>query len=173
MDFNVRPLRPQERERVADLIARRWGSEVVVVHGTIYRPAELPGFLALHAGEWVGLATYRIADAACEIVSLDSLQPGIGVGTALLNAVKEAARRARCSRLWLITTNDNLAALRFYQKRGFSLVAVHRGAVERARRLKPEIPTIGQDGIPIQDEIELELLFDAPDSPAPIGSPRD
>jgi ribosomal protein S18 acetylase RimI-like enzyme len=159
MDFDVRPLSSQDRQKVADFIAARWGSPVVVVHDTIYRPAELPGFVALRAGEWLGLVTYRVVGEECEIVSLDSLQPGIGVGTALLAAVEQAAQRAKCTRVSLITTNDNLAALRFYQRRGFSLVAVHRGAAERARGLKPEIPTIGQEGIPIQHEIELELLL--------------
>lgn len=163
MDLNIRPLRPQDRGKVADLIAARWGSPAVAVHGTLYRPAELPGFVALLAGAWVGLVTYRIADAGCEIVTLDSMRPGIGVGTALIDAVEQAARRAGCSRVWLMTTNDNLIALGFYQRRGFSLVAVHRGAVERARRLKPEIPAIGQGGIPIRDEIELELSLDRPD----------
>jgi ribosomal protein S18 acetylase RimI-like enzyme len=80
------------------------------------------------------------------------------VGTALINAVIEAARRQGCTRVWLITTNDNLHALRFYQKRDFVLVAVHANAVARARQIKPEIPLIGRDGIPIRDEIELELL---------------
>jgi DNA-3-methyladenine glycosylase I len=159
MDYEVRPLQPEDRGEVADLIAARWGSPVLVVHGTIYKPADLPGFVALHAGEWVGLVTYCIVREECEIVSLDSLRPGIGVGTALLDAVQEAARRAQCRRIWLITTNDNLTALRFYQRRGFSLAAVHREAVERARRLKPEIPAVGQHGIPIRDEIELELLM--------------
>jgi DNA-3-methyladenine glycosylase I len=159
MSLDVRSLQPQDRGRVADLIASRWGSDVVVVHGTTYRPAQLRGFVALRDGEWVGLVTYRIAEDACEIVSLDSLRPGIGIGTALLEAVEQAARQAGCMRMWLITTNDNLTALGFYQRRGFSLVAVHRGAVERARRLKPEIPAVGQAGIPIRDEIELELCL--------------
>jgi DNA-3-methyladenine glycosylase I len=159
MNLHVRPLRSQERGRVADLITARWGSPVVVVHGTMYRPAELPGFVALLAREWVGLVTYQIVAKECEIVSLDSLQTGMGIGTALLDAVEQAAQHSKCRRIWLITTNDNLTALRFYQKRGFSLIAVHRGAVEQARRLKPEIPAIGQYGIPIQDEIELEQLL--------------
>ena len=59
--------------------------------------------------------------------------------------------------MWLITTNDNLNALRFYQGRGFRLVAVHPGAVEASRRLKPQIPELGSFGIPIRDELELEL----------------
>jgi GNAT superfamily N-acetyltransferase len=162
MDFRIRPLNAQDRVRVADFIAERWHSDSVVVHGTIYRPARLPGFVAVLDREWVGLVTYQIVARECEIVSLDSLQVGIGIGTALLGAVEQAARRAKCRRIWLITTNDNLTALRFYQKRGFSLVAVHRRAVEQARMLKPEIPAIGQEGIPIRDEIELELSLAVP-----------
>jgi hypothetical protein len=89
--------------------------------------------------------------------------PGQGVGTALIEAVKVAAIEAGCRRLWLMTTNDNLHALGFYQRRGFRLVAVYPGAVDAARLLKPEIPLLGNDGIPIRDEIELEIaLFAAP-----------
>ena len=97
--------------------------------------------------------------ATREVVTLDSLRPGRGIGTALIEAVKSAASAAGCRRLWLITTNDNLHALGFYQKRGFRLVAVHPGAVDAARRLKPEIPLNGNDGIPIRDEIELEIVL--------------
>ncbi len=61
--------------------------------------------------------------------------------------------------VWLITTDANLHALRFYQRRGLVLAALHRNAVEAARRIKPEIPLIGNDGIPIRDELELELAF--------------
>jgi ribosomal protein S18 acetylase RimI-like enzyme len=92
-------------------------------------------------------------------VTIDSDKPSIGVGTVLIDAVKEIARQAGCSRLWLITTNDNMNALRFYQKRGFVLVAVHRNALERSRKLKPEIPLIGDDEIPLRDEIELEMML--------------
>ena len=106
-----------------------------------------------------GLVTFHIAGDACEIVTLDSLHPGQGIGTALIEAVKAAAGAAGCRRLWLITTNDNLHALGFYQKRGFRLVAVHPGAVDDSRKLKPEIPLIGNDGIPIRDEIELEIVL--------------
>jgi Acetyltransferase (GNAT) family len=68
-------------------------------------------------------------------------------------------REAGCRRVWLITTNDNLRALRFYQRRGFRLVAVHPDALARSRELKPSIPEIGLDGIPLRDELELELLL--------------
>jgi hypothetical protein len=60
--------------------------------------------------------------------------------------------------VWLTTTNDNLDALRFYQRRGFRISAVRPRAVERARAtLKPEIPEVGAYGIPVRDEIDLEL----------------
>src|SRR3970040_1331712 len=156
----VRPVRAEDRDWIHRFITERWSAEVVAVHGVIYRPHELPGFVAEQAGEPVGLLTYNVAGAACETVTLDSTRPGMGVGTALIEAVREAAHAAGCRRLWLVTTNDNLEALRFYQKRGFFLALVHRKRVAGARRLKPEISRIGAHAIPIRDEIELELLLD-------------
>jgi acetolactate synthase regulatory subunit len=49
-------------------------------------------------------------------------------------------------------------ALRFYQRRGFRLAALHAGAVDDSRaRLKPEIPVTGDHGIALRDELELEV----------------
>ncbi len=158
--FDIRPLNPADRERVREWIARRWGAETVVAHGTIYHPGDLAGFVAHRGDEWLGLLTYHLEDDQCEVVTLDSLRPSSGVGTALIQAVRQAASGAGCKRLWLITTNDNLNALRFYQKRGLALVAVHRNAMEQARRLKPEIPLVGDAGIPLRDEIELEMMLE-------------
>ena len=155
--MNIHSLSPADRDWVARHVAEHWGAEIVVAHGALYHPAALPGFVAEADGEAAGLVTFHIAGDACEIVTLDSLRPDQGIGTALIEAVKSAAGAAGCRRLWLITTNDNLHALGFYQKRGFRLVAVHPGAVDAARMLKPEIPLIGSDGIPIRDEIELEI----------------
>jgi DNA-3-methyladenine glycosylase I len=157
----VQPIGPQDREWVRRFIARRWGAETVVAHGTVYRPSELPGFIALLNGKRAGVVTYHIDGTDCEIVSIDSVQPGQGIGTALITAVEKAARRRSCRRVWLITTNDNLNALGFYQKRGFTLVTIHRNALDISRRLKPEIPEMGQAGIPLRDEIELEMLLEA------------
>jgi GNAT superfamily N-acetyltransferase len=102
-----------------------------------------------------------VAGGACELVTLDAVVPGQGVGSGLLRAVTEEARACGSSRLWLITSNDNLDAVRFYQRRGLRLVAVHRGAVDEARRLNPSIPLIGDLGIPLHDELELELNLEA------------
>ena len=157
MSVIVNPLTPADRQWVARFMAEHWSGEAVIAHGVVYHPAELPGFLAVENGVRVGLLTYHIDGGACEVVTIDSLKPSEGVGSALIQAVRELASREGCARLWLITTNDNLAALRFYQKRGFVLVAVHPNALEVSRKLKPQIPLLGNDGIPIRDEIELEI----------------
>jgi len=103
--------------------------------------------------------TCHVYRPAANASATDSARPGRGVGTALIVAAEEVAQRAGCRRLWLITTNDNTHALRFYQKRGFVLAALHRNAVAASRARKPEIPLTGNDGIPIRDEIELEKVF--------------
>ncbi len=141
------------------MICERWGDDIVVAHGVVYRPAELSGFAAFEAGEQrvVGLITYVIQKNACEIVTLDSLIERKGIGSRLIDAVRETAEQEGCDRLWLITTNDNLNALRFYQKYGFRLAALYKNAVERERALKPSIPLTGEFGIPIRDELELEI----------------
>ncbi len=154
--FELREITAGDQDWVRRFIAVQWGAEYVVAHEAVYYPHALPGFVALQDGEVAGLVTYRIDGASCEIVSLDSLRPGQGIGTELVEAVKAAARRAGCRRVWLITTNDNLNALGFYQKRGFRIAAVNRNAVEEARKLKP-IPRLGENGIPIMDEIVMEL----------------
>ena len=139
------------------LLTDHWGSVEIVSRGRIYLADRLPGFIAWKAGSRVGLITYDIEDSQCEIITIDSLAPEVGIGRALIDRVSQEALTQNCQRIWLITTNDNLPALRFYQKRGFRLVAVYPDAVEVSRKLKPQIPFIGIDGIPIRDEIELEI----------------
>jgi ribosomal protein S18 acetylase RimI-like enzyme len=157
-EFHIRPLDSSDRDWVEQFITERWGAEFIVAHGVTFHPHDLPGFVAIQGVEKVGLITFSIAGDSCEVVSLDSLRPSIGLGAALIAAVTAVAQQLRCKRVWLTTTNDNLNALRFYQKRGFVLVTIHRNAVEIARRLKP-IPLIGEFGIPLRDEIELELML--------------
>ncbi|MCJ7584718.1 MAG: GNAT family N-acetyltransferase [Anaerolineales bacterium] len=157
--MEIHLLTPADRDWVRRKIIETWGAETVVVHQTVYHPAELPGFIAEAEGEIAGLLTYHLEGEACEIVTLDTWRTGLGVGTALIETVKQAAGREKCRRLWLVTTNDNLPALRFYQKRGFVIAAVHVNSIEKDRRLKPEIPLTGMDGIPIRDEIELEMML--------------
>jgi len=144
---------------VISLLKEWWAGPNVVTRGKLHRADALPGFIAVQDSKPAGLITYDIVGERCEIVTMNSLVEGKGIGSALIDAVKSVAATAGCKRLWLITTNDNTNALHFYQKRGFLLVAVHRNAIKKSRRLKPEIPLTGNDGIPIRNEIELEMML--------------
>ncbi|HEY5119518.1 MAG TPA: GNAT family N-acetyltransferase, partial [Anaerolineales bacterium] len=120
---------------------------------------ELPGFVAAVGERKVGLITYRIDGNLCEIATLNSLFPAHGIVSALLAAVRTDAVRLGCRALQLTTTNDNLNALRFYQKRGFAFAAVRPNAVDGTRKIKP-VPLLGESGIPIRDEIDFLLNLD-------------
>ncbi|HTK07013.1 MAG TPA: GNAT family N-acetyltransferase [Ktedonobacteraceae bacterium] len=159
-EITVQPVGKDDRAWVEQFVRTRWGSDYIVAHGTAYEVRTLPGLLAWWHDERAGLLTYHVEDDECEIVTLDSLHPTSGVGTALIDAIKAQALHASYKRLWLITTNDNLRALRFYQRRGLVLVAVHRNAIAQSRKLKPQIPELGQYDIPLRDEIELEFILD-------------
>jgi len=156
-DYTIRAITDADREWVARFVTEQWGSDMMVMHGDVLYISQQEGFLAEMDGYPVGLASYRIADGECEITSLDSLQKGLGIGSALIQLVRQKAVEAGCRRLFLVTTNDNTYALRFYQRRGFVLSALRRNAVSEARKIKPEIPLTGDDGIPIRDELELEM----------------
>jgi N-acetylglutamate synthase-like GNAT family acetyltransferase len=155
--IEIRPITADDKEWVSDCIKDNWHSDIIVAHGVVFTPADLSGFIATHKKKNAGLLTYHIDKINCEIITLNSFFPSNGVGTALIDAVKAVAQKNSCRRLFVITTNDNIHALGFYQKRGFSLVAVHQNALEQSRKLKPGIPLIGQNNILIRDEIELEL----------------
>jgi len=157
--MNIRRLTPDDLPRLRQFWKENWGDEFVVAHGVIYYPDTLDGFIALDDDEWAGEITYAFSGSDCEIVSLDSLREGQGIGTKLITAVVEEARTRNCERVFLITTNDNLNALGFYQKRGFQLVKINRGALIETRKLKPDIPVIGANNIPLRDEIELEMIL--------------
>ncbi len=159
MSFRIRSVESSDRERVETALKTAWGSVQVVSRGKLWNPLELSGFVAELQGELVGLVTYRHDADATEVVTLDSFAEGEGIGTALLQAVAAAARDEGKTHLWLITTNDNIPAIRFYQRRGWDMVALHHGALARSRQLKPEIPTHGLDGVPIDHEIEFRLAL--------------
>jgi len=158
--LDVRALVDGDRAWVERLVVERWGAPLVVGRRRSWSPLELPGFAAFDDDRCVGLVTYELEDGACEIVTIDALEEGRGVGTALMRAVEEVARAAGCVRLQLVTTNNNLRALAFYQKRGFRLVALVPGAVDEARTIKTSIPEEDDRGLPIRDELHLELRLD-------------
>jgi len=157
--FQISPINRRDAPWISSLLKEWWAGPLIITRGKAHPADQLPGFIAEEDGKPVGLITYEIVGKEYEIVTMNSLAEGKGVGSALVDAVKKTAKKDGCRRLWLITTNDNTNAIRFWQKRGFALVSVHRNAVEQSRQLKPGIPLTGNDGIPIRDEIELEIAL--------------
>jgi GNAT superfamily N-acetyltransferase len=151
----VRPVGENDRPTVEWLTTQLWGAPEVVVHDGAFYPAVLPGFIAERAGRIVGLVTYDVRPGILEIVTINALDQHTGIGTMLIEAIRGEAKRLGCREIMLTTTNDNIGALRFYQRRGFRLAALRPGAVDRSRLHKPEIPRTGDYGIPLRDEIDL------------------
>jgi ribosomal protein S18 acetylase RimI-like enzyme len=136
-----------------------WGGDLMIVHGKIFRLNHLDGFIAEKAGEKQGLITFQIGDNEMEITSLNSFVENRGIGTSLVHRAIDLARNKLIRRIKLTTTNSNINALRFWQKREFHLFQIYPGAVEAARKQKPGIPLTDNNGIPIRDEIELEMVL--------------
>ena len=149
----------ENRDRINDFIIHQWFTMQMVVHGESIDLGKAEGWYACEDNEIIGLVTYRITGNEMEILSLDSLIENMGTGTALLHQALTEAKDAGLERVRLITTNDNLSALRYYQKRGFDMIRFCHNALDDARKIKPEIPLTGKDGIPLKHEIELELLL--------------
>ncbi len=160
--FECYPINEKYRNQVNEMLKREWASLSVVTRGKCYDFSLLDGYVATMNSEIVGIITYRIEQInnkkECEIMSLNSFKEGIGIGTTLMKVVMDKIR-SYCHRIWLITTNDNIEAIKFYQKRGFHFKTVYPNAIAQSRSLKPQIPTIGMHNIPIRDEIEFEILF--------------
>lgn len=159
MEIQIESIKQDTQDFVVSYISDNWGSAMIVTRGNIYNIEKLPGFVAVIGDKVKGIITYNIQDKQCEIVSLDSLYENKGIGTFLIQEVISLARGKGCIRVWLVTTNDNIHAIRYYQKRGFDLVKIHRNAVNESRKIKPEIPVFGFDGIPILHEIEFEKIL--------------
>lgn len=157
--MNVVAINELSKEKVIEFFKEHWGSPQMVISTGIYDCSTLDGFAVLKEEKIIGLITYDIQNGECEIISLDSVEEEKGIGSALVQEVERLALNKNCNVLKLVTTNDNLLALKFYQKRGFILSQIFNNAVEKARKLKPEIPLIGNDGIPIRDEIELKKFL--------------
>lgn len=141
---------------ITEIAKKYWGSVEIVSKEHLYNILKLPSIIAQINRTPVGFVVYAKEGAECEIVALYSAKAKQGIGTSLIDRVREAAKQEGCIRVWLMTTNDNTHALRFYQKRGFVITAIRVNTMEEQRKKKP-IPLTGNDGIPIRDEIELEI----------------
>jgi ribosomal protein S18 acetylase RimI-like enzyme len=154
--FNIEQITQSDQTLISDFMIRSWGSPYSVSRGKMHDVVNLPGFICKQNGKIAGLVTYHIENNECEIVTLDSIIENKGLGSRLVEKVIQTAKENQCDRVWLITTNDNCHAIRYYQKRGFDWVGFYRDAMDESRKLKPEIPNLGEDGIPIRHEIEFQ-----------------
>ena len=164
MQLPIRTGCPADVGWIESFLSARWRATTIVVHGEVIDAACLPALIAM-AEERRGLATYRRLGPDAELFTLDADPTGVETGAALIEALAAQLRAGGCKRLWLTTTNDKLSALRFYLRRGFRLIQVRLGAVDHARRFKQSIPTVGEGGIPMHDELDLCRVLDAP----PVG----
>jgi ribosomal protein S18 acetylase RimI-like enzyme len=157
----VRPIEPRDLDEIRVELRRHWHDTRIWSLGRCHQADALPGFVAEVDGAFAGLLTLNM-DAGgwqCEVITLSSRGTTPGIGAALLTAAESHARNAGCRRVYLTTTNDNTRAIRFYQRRGWRFAALHKGIVDRVRRLVPDLPLLGHDGIQIRDELEFERWF--------------
>jgi N-acetylglutamate synthase-like GNAT family acetyltransferase len=156
MALEIRMRRPEDVPAVTAFLERHHSARVARLD-RLERPLEHPALLAADSGTVAGVLTYIIGGSSMEILTLHAERQWAGCGTSLVRAVERIAAGSHCSRVFVITTNDNVDALRFYQRRGFRLAELRPGAVDRSRAvLKPEIPVVGAYGIPLRDELVLD-----------------
>lgn len=156
---HCRKSEPKDAPTILHILEEHWGSTSIASRGKLHDASKLPALIVEQNGTIIGLLTYKITGRECEIVTLNATDPRKGIGTILIEELVSIARMENLRRIWLITTNDNVDAMRFYQRRNFHLVAVHRNAIKLSRKLKPSIPLNGSYGIPLRDEIELEFIL--------------
>ncbi|KRE56955.1 hypothetical protein ASG70_00430 [Phycicoccus sp. Soil748] len=155
----VTPIGPDDREWVANILVQEWTSTAVARRGELVEAAGLPGYVARLGGRPVGLVLVDVRDREYEVVAISTTAQRRGIGRALMERCFAEARATACRRVWLVTTNNNIAAIAFYQHVGMDLQALHRHAVRMSRSLKPTIPLRGATGVAIDHELEFELLL--------------
>lgn len=153
--MNIVKISEELRPEIKSFFIKNWNTDFMISRGRLHKVEALDGFVAMNRNEIIGLITYCIDNNELEIVSLDSLIENIGVGSKLVSQLLNDPALKSLDRIWLITTNDNLNALKFYQKRSFCINNIYINAVAEARSIKPSIPEKGYYNIPIQHEIEL------------------
>lgn len=163
MSYNfiqIREANKDDSKVITALMDQHWGGEPLVVRAKKYFPSQLPGIIAYNHDSIAGFLFYTITDVEIEIIVFEVFDKFKGLGSKILDKLKELARSKGIKRIFLMTNNDNIDALRFYQRRGFHICGIHLNSVELSRKIKPSIGYIGEYGIPLRDEIDLELLLD-------------
>ena len=156
----IKRISEQNRELVNEFIEEQWHTTKMIIRGSEIDMTTAEGLVIFEDNKIIGLITYMFYDDVMEILSLDSLREKQGIGTALLNETIAIAKEAECKKIVLITTNDNINAIRFYQKRGFDMAHLYRNALDVSRKLKPEIPLVGENDIPLRHELEFEFFLE-------------
>jgi len=155
--YEIRPVDAYIREKIQPILVETWGSPYLAVNDKLWDSQTMPGFAAVCGDKALGYLLYEFHSGVCEIMVLESVAQNIGIGTALIERLKLAAKSNGMTKIIVQTSNDNTHAFRFYQRRGFTVREVRLGAMDTARLLKPSIPLIGENGIPLRDEIEFEI----------------
>lgn len=152
----IQPITEKYRQQVMNFFRKHWGGSQMIISSGTYDCAMLDGYVYVEEAAIIGLVTYVIHGNSLEIISLDSIREGNGIGSRLMAEVEQFAVEHAIPKIELITTNDNLQALKFYQKRGYRITHIFPNAVMEARKVKPTIPLIGNEGIPLHDELKLQ-----------------
>ena len=153
---NIERINEKNRNLVNQFFIDNWFSTDISLRGEIIDCTKVDGFLVQENNTIIGLITYTFFGDICEIVSIDSKRENLGLGSVLLKEVEHVAIENNCKKMRLVTTNDNLRALQFYQKRGYCITKIYPNAMDEVRKQKPDVPLIGENGIPLRDELELE-----------------
>ena len=149
-----------DREEVAEFVERHWRSRMVISAGRAFHPHKEQGIIERHDGRIVGLLTYHVEDDGMVILTHNSTIAGARIGTSLMLNAIETARERKCRRVWLTLSNDMLRAVGLYQRLGFRLVKIKLGAIDEARMTKPQSPKVSDRGVPIRDEMVMELIIE-------------
>ena len=140
-------------------IKQHWYTTTMIIRGKEIDMTQTEGFYVKEQEDIIGLITYFVSDDVLEVISLNSLRENQGIGTKLVDAVIREAKDRKLKKILVVTTNDNINAIKFYQKRGFDMACLYHNALDISRKIKPEIPLIGDHSIPLRHEIEFELLI--------------
>ena len=148
-----------DRTLVDEFIRQQWYTTTMIIRGKEIDMTQTEGFYVKEQEDIIGLITYLVSDDVLEVTSLNSLCENQGIGTKLVDAVIREAKDRKLKKILVVTTNDNINAIKFYQKRGFDMACLYHNALDISRKIKPAIPLMGDHSIPLRHEIEFELLI--------------
>ena len=154
----VREAAEADARATLELFHRDFRRTQVLAFGEMMDLAVLPAVVAEMKGEIAGALAYRLLPDVLQIVALatDPMWQRSGVGGYLVAEVELMARRRGLGRVIFCTTNDNLPALYFYQRRDYRITELVAGAL--LPHIKPAF-ACGFAGIPVRDEIRLEKVL--------------